>query len=64
MNLKKQVVFGLLGTVLDSGFHQERWNKWRPTISLCKHAELPIDRFELIYDPKFKDCLLYTSRCV
>ena len=55
MNLKKQVVFGLLGTVLDSGFHQERWNKWRPTISLCKHAELPIDRFELIYDPKFKD---------
>jgi transcriptional regulatory protein RtcR len=22
---------------------------------LCKHAELPIDRFELIYDPKFKD---------
>jgi transcriptional regulatory protein RtcR len=55
MNPKKQVVFGLLGTVLDSGFHQERWNKWRPTISLCKHAELPIDRFELIYDPKFKD---------
>jgi transcriptional regulatory protein RtcR len=55
MNSKKQVVFGLLGTVLDSGFHQERWNKWRPTISLCKHPELPIDRFELIYDPKFKD---------
>ena len=52
---KKQVVIGLLGSVLDSGFHQERWNKWRPSISLCKHAELPVDRFELIYDPKFKD---------
>jgi len=52
---KKQVVIGLLGSVLDSGFHQERWNKWRPTVSLCKHAELPIDRLELIYDPKFKD---------
>ncbi len=55
MNTKKQVVIGLLGSVLDSGFHQERWNKWRPSISLCKHSELPIDRFELIYDPKFKD---------
>jgi transcriptional regulatory protein RtcR len=55
MNSKKQVVIGLLGSVLDSGFHQERWNKWRPTISLCKHADLPVDRFELIYDPKFKD---------
>jgi transcriptional regulatory protein RtcR len=55
MNTKKQVVIGLLGSVLDSGFHQERWNKWRPSVSLCKHIELPIDRFELIYDPKFKD---------
>jgi transcriptional regulatory protein RtcR len=55
MNAKKRVVIGLLGSVLDSGFHQERWNKWRPSISLCKHADLPIGRFELIYDPKFKD---------
>ena len=55
MKNKKQVVIGLLGSVLDSGFHQERWNKWRPTISLCKHADLPIARVELIYDPKFQD---------
>src|SRR5580698_3001782 len=55
MKSKKQVVIGLLGSVLDSGFHQERWNKWRPTISLCKHMALPIARFELIYDPKFQD---------
>lgn len=55
MSQKKQVVIGLLGSVLDYGFHQERWRKWRPTISLCQHADLPIDRFELIYDPKFKD---------
>ncbi|HEY4414100.1 MAG TPA: RNA repair transcriptional activator RtcR [Verrucomicrobiae bacterium] len=55
MKTKKRVIIGLLGSVLDSGFHQERWQKWRPTLSLCKHAELPIDRFELIYDPKFKD---------
>jgi len=55
MNTKKRVVIGLLGSVLDSGFHQERWNKWRPSISLCQHATLPVDRFELIYDPKFQD---------
>ena len=55
MTSKKQVVIGLLGSVLDSGFHEERWKRWRPTISLCKHADLPIDRFELIYDPKFND---------
>jgi transcriptional regulatory protein RtcR len=55
MPAKKQVVIGLLGSVLDSGFHEERWKRWRPTISLCKHADLPVDRFELIYDPKFQD---------
>lgn len=55
MAAKKQVVIGLLGSVLDSGFHEERWKRWRPTISLCKHADLCIDRFELIYDPKFQD---------
>src|SRR5882672_1843693 len=55
MSGKKQIVVGLLGSVLDAGFHQERWNKWRPTISLCKHADLPIARVELIYDPKFQD---------
>jgi transcriptional regulatory protein RtcR len=52
---KKQVIIGLLGSVLDAGFHEERWNKWRPTVSLCKHPDLSVARFELIYDPKFQD---------
>jgi transcriptional regulatory protein RtcR len=52
---KKRVVIGLLGSVLDFGFHEERWAKWRPTVSLCKHPELPVDRFELIYDPQFQN---------
>jgi transcriptional regulatory protein RtcR len=55
MKRKKLVVIGMMGSVLDSGFHQERWNKWRPTVSLCKHLNLPVDRFELIFDPKFQD---------
>lgn len=60
MKARKRVVIGLLGSVLDSGFHEERWKRWRPTVSLGKHADLPIDRFELIYDPKFTD----TARAV
>ena len=49
MCARQTVVIGLLGSVLDSGFHQERWNKWRPTVSLCQHRDLPVARFELIY---------------
>jgi transcriptional regulatory protein RtcR len=43
------VVIGLLGSVLDAGFHEDRWNKWRPTVSLGRHEDLAIKRFELIY---------------
>lgn len=55
MQKRKTVVIGLLGSVLDSGFHEERWQKWRPTVSLCKHDDLPVARFELIYDTQFQD---------
>ena len=57
---KKLVIIGLLGSVLDAGFHEERWNKWRPTVSLCKQPNLRVARFELIYDPKF----LHTANVV
>lgn len=43
---RKIVIIGLLGSVLDSGFHEERWKKWRPTVSLCQHSDLPISRLE------------------
>jgi transcriptional regulatory protein RtcR len=49
MNARPTVVIGLLGSVLDSGFHAERWNKWRPSVSLAQHGDLPVARFELIY---------------
>jgi transcriptional regulatory protein RtcR len=60
MNERPTVVIGLIGSVLDSGFHQERWTKWRPTLSLCQHTELPIARFELIHLKAHED----TARCV
>jgi transcriptional regulatory protein RtcR len=60
MATQKTVVIGFLGSVLDSGFHQDRWNKWRPTVSLCKHTDLPIARFELIHLKAHEDI----ARCV
>jgi transcriptional regulatory protein RtcR len=43
------VVIGLIGTNLDAGDGAERWNRWRPTVSLCQHEELLIDRLELLH---------------
>src|SRR5262245_19175104 len=59
MNEAKTVIIGLLGSVLDAGFREERWTKWRPTVSLCRHKELPVARFELIHLTTHQD----TARC-
>lgn len=50
MKRKKTVVLGLLGTILDRGKGGERWDSWRPSVSLCQHEDLLIDRFELLYE--------------
>ena len=50
---RKIVVLGLLGSVLDAGQGPRRWERWRPTVSLCQHEDFLIDRFELLYEPKF-----------
>jgi len=49
----KTVAISLLGTVLDQrGKGQKRWDKWRPTVSLCQHEDLLVDRLELIYQSR------------
>lgn len=48
------VAIGLLGTVLDTGASPERWEKWRPTVSLCQHEDLLISRLELLAGSRFK----------
>jgi transcriptional regulatory protein RtcR len=47
----KRVLIGILGTTLDRGTTGERWEKWRPTLSLFQHEDLLIDRFELLHEP-------------
>jgi transcriptional regulatory protein RtcR len=45
----KTVVFGFYGSTLDAGKSAARWEKWRPSLALCRHEDLAIDRFELLY---------------
>lgn len=49
MKQKKRVVIGLVGTVLDAGTGAGRWERWRPTVSLCQHEDFLVDRFELLF---------------
>ncbi len=43
------VVIGLLGTTLDLGKHPDRWQNWRPSVSLCRQPDLIVGRFELLH---------------
>jgi transcriptional regulatory protein RtcR len=46
----KTVAIGLLGVSLDAaGKSSSRWEKWRPTVSLCQQDDLVVHRLELLY---------------
>ena len=47
---RQRVVFGFLGTTLDTGAQDKRWEKWRPTVALCQHENFVVDRLELLHD--------------
>jgi len=48
--MKPLVVIGFLGSTLDaSQFGPARWNKWRPTVALCMHEDLRVDRLVLLH---------------
>jgi transcriptional regulatory protein RtcR len=52
----KTVAIGLLGTTLDNrGPGKRRWDKWRPTISLCQQEDLLVDRIELLFQPQYQN---------
>ncbi|WP_266168668.1 RNA repair transcriptional activator RtcR [Dyella subtropica] len=48
--MKTQVVIGFLGTQLDSGEGQGRWEKWRPTVALGMQEDFLMHRLELLVD--------------
>jgi transcriptional regulatory protein RtcR len=48
--MKPLVAIGFLGSTLDaSKFGPTRWNKWRPSVGLCMHEDMRIDRFVLLH---------------
>ncbi len=56
--MKKTVAIGLLGPTLDkSGKGSRRWERWRPTVSLCQQEDLLIDRFDILYQQEFSSLL-------
>ena len=46
----QNVIIGFLGSVLDAGgTAPSRWEKWRPTVSICQHEDFVVNRLELLY---------------
>src|SRR5688572_13127237 len=48
----KTVVIGLVGAVLDRSVGPRRWDQWRPTVDVCRHDDLVVDRFALLFSPR------------
>ncbi|MEM9069843.1 MAG: RNA repair transcriptional activator RtcR [Myxococcota bacterium] len=49
-----RIAIGMLGTNLDAGRSETRWDRWRPTVSLVQHP-LELDGIELLYDDAFQE---------
>jgi len=48
--MKPTTVISFLGSTLDaSKFGPSRWMKWRPSVGLCMHEDLRVDRFVMIH---------------
>src|SRR5258708_7976665 len=55
MSRRRLTVIGFLGSTLDQAKRgPSRWEKWRPTVSLCQHEDLLVDRLILLHDNRFQ----------
>ncbi len=60
--MKPLTVLGFIGSTLDASKQgPTRWNKWRPTVGLCMHEDLRIDRFILLHGPKHTELVNYVA---
>ena len=50
--MKRRVAISILGTTLDIGRSEDRWNRWRPNVGLCQQPGLFIDQLEMIRDDR------------
>ena len=54
MTPKTRVVISFLGTQLDAGGGEGRWQKWRPNVAMNQRNDLILDRIELFYADKYR----------
>ena len=55
MSRRRLTVIGFLGSTLDQGRRGPgRWEKWRPSVSLCQHQDLLVDRLILLHDRRYE----------
>lgn len=54
---KKTIAIGFIGSTLDNGYKENRWQRWRPTISLFMHDDLVIDELIVLYDRQSNNLL-------
>lgn len=55
MTHKKTVVIGFVGSTLDQGKKDDRWQRWRPSLSLLMHDDLVIDTLVLLHDRQHRN---------
>src|SRR5688572_26328904 len=55
MARRKLVVISILGTTLDAGRGNARWDRWRPNVALTQHEDLLVDRLELLCSKNTSD---------
>ena len=46
-------MLGFLGTKLDTATLHKRWDRWRPTVDLCRHEDMLVQRLELLRPARF-----------
>jgi len=55
MSRRRLTVIGFLGSTLDQGKRgAARWERWRPTVSLCQHEDLLVDRLVLMHGSRYE----------
>jgi transcriptional regulatory protein RtcR len=56
-------VIGFLGSTLDaSKFGPSRWSKWRPSVGLCMHEDLRVDRLILLHGTAHRRLAEYVAQ--
>ena len=60
MTQRGLVIIGFLGTTLDAGRADDRWDRWRPTVALARH-DLRIHRLDLLHGRESSDLAAVVS---